>query len=104
MEVNDQNFQQEVLENKKLVMVDFWAPWCMPCQMLKPQIEELAETMKEKVDVKTMNVDESPQTAGEYEIRSIPAVFFFKNGEIIKQVVGMQSKDVYVKEIEKLSK
>ncbi len=103
MEVNDQNFQQEVLENKKLVMVDFWAPWCMPCQMLKPQIEELAETMKEKVDVKTMNVDESPQTAGAYEIRSIPAVFFFKDGEIVKQVIGMQSKDTYIKAVDELS-
>ncbi len=104
MEINDQNFQKDVLENQKLVMVDFWAPWCMPCQMLKPMIEELGEEMKEKVDVKTMNVDENQETAKKYGIQSIPAVFFFKNGEVVKELIGMQSKEAYEKEIEELSK
>jgi thioredoxin 1 len=104
MEVNDESFQKEVLENKKLVMVDFWAPWCMPCQMLKPMVEELGEEMKEKVDVKTMNVDENQETAKKYGIQSIPAVFFFKNGEVVKEVIGMQSKDSYIEIIDELSR
>jgi thioredoxin 1 len=104
MEINDQNFQKDVLENKNLVMVDFWAPWCMPCQMLKPMVEELGEEMKEKVDVKTMNVDENQETAKKYGIQSIPAVFFFKNGEVVKEVIGMQSKDSYIEIIDELSR
>jgi thioredoxin 1 len=104
MEINNQNFQKDVLENKNLVMVDFWAPWCMPCQMLKPMVEELGEEMKEKVDVKTMNVDENQETAKKYGIQSIPAVFFFKNGEVVKEVIGMQSKDSYIEIIDELSR
>ena len=104
MEINDQNFQKDVLENQKLVMVDFWAPWCMPCQMLKPMIEELGEEMKEKVDVKTMNVDENQETSKKYGIQSIPAILFFKNGEVVKEVIGMQSKDSYIEAIDELYK
>ncbi len=104
MVINDESFQKEVLENERLVMVDFWAPWCGPCQMLKPIVEELGEEMKDKVDVKTMNVDENQKAAGEYNIRSIPAILFFKNGEVIKELIGMQSKDSFVQTINELSK
>ncbi len=103
MDIKDADFQKEVLENEKLTIVDFWAPWCMPCQMLTPIIEELAEEMKEKADVYKMNVDECPETAEKYGIKGIPAVLFFKNGEVVKEMKGMQSKEVYVKEIEELS-
>ncbi len=103
MDIKDADFQKEVLENKKLVLVDFWALWCMPCQMLTPVIEEIGEEMKEKADVKKMNVDECPETAEKYSIKGIPAVLFFKNGEVVKEIKGMQSKEVYVKEIEELS-
>jgi len=105
MELKDDVFQKEVLDKKdKLVIVDFWAPWCMPCQMLKPVFEELAEEMKEKADIYTMNVDECPETAEKYEIKGIPAILFFKNGEVVKELSGMQSKEVFEKEIEELSK
>jgi thioredoxin 1 len=103
MVVNDESFQKEVLENERLVMVDFWAPWCGPCQMLKPMVEELGEEMKDKVDVKTINVDENQKTAGEYNIRSIPAILFFKNGEVVKELIGMQSKDSFIEVINELS-
>jgi thioredoxin 1 len=103
MEIKDADFQKEVLENEKLVVVDFWAPWCGPCQMLKPMIEGLAEEVKEKADVRTMNVDESQKTAGEYNIRSIPAVLFFKNGEVVKEMIGMQSKESYIQAIDELN-
>ncbi len=103
MEITDDVFQKEVLENEKLVVVDFWAPWCMPCQMLKPMIEELGEEVKEKADVKTMNVDENQKTASEYNISSIPAVLFFKNGKVVKEMIGMQSKDSYMQAIDELN-
>lgn len=104
MEVNDENFQKEVLENKKLVMVDFWAPWCMPCQMLMPVMETLANEMEGVIDVKKMNVDESQKTAEEYGVRSIPAVLFFKDGKVVKEVIGMQPREAYIEVIEDLTK
>ena len=104
MEINSGSFQKEVLENKNLVMVDFWAPWCMPCQMIKPMVEELGEEMKEKVDVKTLNVDENKESADKYNIRGIPAILFFKNGEVVKEMVGMQSKEAFIEVINELSK
>lgn len=104
MEVNDESFQKEVLENKKLVMVDFWAPWCMPCQMLTPVVEALADEMEGKVDVKKMNVDENQKTAEEYNVKSIPLVLFFKNGKVVKEVIGMQSREAYIEIIEDLTK
>jgi thioredoxin 1 len=103
MDIKDGDFEEKVLKNKKLTIVDFWAPWCMPCQMLKPITEELAEEKKEKADIYKMNVDECPETAEKYSIRGIPAVLFFKDGEVVKEVTGMQSKEVYEKEIEELS-
>ena len=103
MDIKDEDFQKEVLENEKIVLVDFWAPWCMPCQMLKPTIEDLATEYEEKVDVKMMNVDENPDTSEEYGIKGIPAVLFFKKGEVVKEITGMQSKEVYEKAIEELT-
>lgn len=103
MEIKSDAFEEKVLKNKKLTVVDFWAPWCMPCQMLKPIIEELAKEMKEKADIYTMNVDENPEISEKYNIKGIPAVLFFKDGEVVKEVTGMQSKEVFEKEIEELS-
>lgn len=103
MDIKDGDFEKEVLKNEKLVVVDFWAPWCMPCQMLTPIIEEIGEEMKEKADVKKMNVDECPETAEKYNIKGIPAVLFFKNGEVVKEISGMQSKEVYVEAIGELA-
>jgi thioredoxin 1 len=90
----DQNFQQEVLNSQKPVLVDFWAPWCGPCQMMGPIIEELAEELEGKVVVGKLNVDENPQMAQKYGIMSIPTLLIFKNGQVIEQFVGVQPKEV----------
>ncbi len=91
----DDKFQEDVLNSDKLVLVDFWAEWCTPCQMLGPIIEELAEELKDKVVVGKLNVDENRETAMKYQVMSIPTVLLFKNGEIVKQFVGVQPKQVY---------
>lgn len=98
----DQNFKQEVLENKGSVIVDFWAPWCGPCRAVSPIIDELAKEFAGKVKIGKVNVDENSQTAGQYEVMSIPSVVFFKNGKPIKAIVGAQSKENYKQEIEQI--
>lgn len=103
MDITDENFKKEVLESKKLVVVDFWAPWCMPCQILKPTLEELANEVKDKADVKFVNVDDCPETAKEYNIMSVPAVLFFKNGELVDTAIGTHAKENYIKIIDELS-
>ena len=94
VEVNDSNFDKKVLEEskKKLVLVDFWAPWCGPCRMLAPQIEKAVESMKGKVVLAKVNVDENPKKAQEYGVMSIPSVKLFKNGEIIDEFIGVKSE------------
>ncbi len=96
----DQNFQQQVVSSKVPVVVDFWAPWCMPCRMVTPIIEQLAGEYAGKVAVGKMNVDENPQTASQFAIMSIPTVMVFKNGKPVKSLIGAQSKDNYKKMIE----
>ena len=100
MEFNDQNFEAEVLKSDKPVLVDFWAPWCGPCRMVAPVIEELAEEVKDKFKVGKLNVDESPQTAQKYGIMSIPTLIIFKDGEVVKQMAGVQAKDFLKSELE----
>lgn len=99
----DQNFQTEVMQSKELVMVDFWAPWCTPCKVVGPTIEQLATEYKGKVKVGKMNVDENPQVAGTFGIMSIPTVMLFKNGQPVKATVGAQSKDAYKRMIDEAS-
>lgn len=94
----DQNFKEQVTENKLPVVVDFWAPWCGPCKMVSPIIEELAKEYEGKVVVGKMNVDEN-QTAGEFGVMSIPTVMIFKDGKPVKQMVGAQGKATYQKAI-----
>ncbi len=93
MEFTDQNFDQEVLKNDKLVLVDFWAPWCGPCQMMGPIIEELAREMVNEVKAGKLNVDENSKTAEEFSIMSIPALKIFKNGKVVKDFIGVQAKE-----------
>ncbi len=93
----DQNFEKEVLESETPVLVDFWAPWCGPCQMMGPIIEELAEENEGKVKVGKLNVDENPQVAAKFGIMSIPTVVFFKDGKEINRQIGLESKEVYLK-------
>ena len=79
--------------------MDFWAPWCGPCKMLSPIIEEVAKEMKENVCIAKMNVDENPVIAGRYKIMSIPTMLIFKGGKIIDQLVGAQPKDIILKRL-----
>jgi thioredoxin 1 len=98
----DQNFSQEVLESDKPVVVDFWAPWCPPCRMVTPIIEELAKEFAGKVKIGKINVDENSQIAGRYNVMSLPSIIFFENGQPMKTMVGAQSKEDYKQEIEQI--
>ena len=98
----DANFQQEVLKSTTPVLVDFWAVWCGPCQMQGPIIEDIAKTMEGKLKVGKLNVDENPTTAQTYGVMSIPTIMIFKNGSVVKQMIGLQNKDVLVSEINKI--
>lgn len=101
-EFTDQNFDQEVLKSDKPVLVDFWAPWCGPCQVMGPVIEELAKEMDGKAKVGKMNVDEHPETAQKYGIMSIPSIKIFKGGQVVKEFVGVQAKDALKNVLENL--
>lgn len=98
----DQNFEQEVLKSDKPVLVDFWAAWCGPCQMMGPIIEELAEEVKDKYKVGKLNVDENRETASKYGIMSIPTLIIFKDGKEVRQFVGVQSKENLEEELGKI--
>ncbi len=92
LELTESNFDAEVLKSDKLVLVDFWAPWCGPCQMMGPVIDELASELTD-AKVAKLNVDEHPSIAQKYGIMSIPALKIFKGGQVVKELVGIQTKD-----------
>lgn len=98
--VTDSDFKKSVLEGNGLILVDFWAAWCMPCLMLSPIIEEVANEMKDIVTVYKLNVDENPNTAAEYKVMSIPTVILFKGGQAVETFIGVQPKSVYERAIE----
>ncbi|KKQ44298.1 MAG: lpbca thioredoxin [Candidatus Moranbacteria bacterium GW2011_GWC2_37_8] len=102
-EFTDQNFDQEVIASEKPVLVDFWAPWCGPCQMMGPVIEQLAEEMGEAAKVGKVNVDENGDVSAKFGIMSIPALKIFKGGKVVKEYVGVQSKEALKKALEELA-
>ncbi|SDJ64784.1 thioredoxin [Salimicrobium halophilum] len=96
---SDQNFEQET--NDGLALVDFWAPWCGPCKMIAPVLEEIDEEMNDDVKIVKLNVDENQETASKFGVMSIPTLLLFKNGEVVDQVVGFQPKEQLTEVIKK---
>ena len=95
-EITDDNFADEVESGEGLYMIDFWAEWCGPCRMIAPVVDQLADEYKEKgLKVGKLNVDDNQQTAVRFSVRSIPAILFFKDGELVDQVVGAGPKAMY---------
>jgi thioredoxin 1 len=89
--VNDQNFQQEVIQSSRPVLVDFWAEWCGPCRSIAPALEQLAEQY-DGVAIRKLNVDDNPQVTGDHGIRSIPTLMVFQDGTLMETLVGSQSR------------
>jgi len=97
IDLNDKNFEENVLKSTLPVLVDFWAEWCGPCQMVEPIIDKLAEEYQGKVKVGKLNVDKNPQIAAKYMVMSIPTVILFKEGKEVGRKVGFEGKKAYVK-------
>ncbi|MCX7816242.1 MAG: thioredoxin [Syntrophales bacterium] len=91
--VTDQSFDREILKADKPALVDFWAPWCGPCRMLAPTIEQIAQEYGDRIIVSKLNVDENPVTTSKYGIRSIPTLILFKDGAPVDGVIGVVPKD-----------
>jgi thioredoxin 1 len=91
-EVTDATFATDVLEHDKPIMVDFWAEWCGPCRAVSPILDKIAEEHSDKLDIVKLNVDDNPETAMKYGITSIPAMYVFQGGEIVKRVIGAKPK------------
>jgi thioredoxin len=98
-EVTDGNFQAEVIENEKAVLVDFWAPWCGPCRVIAPSLEEIAAE-REDLEIVKLNVDDNQATAARYDVMSIPTLILFKNGEPAHKIIGAMPKSRLVQELE----
>jgi thioredoxin 1 len=92
---NDENFEADVLNSDKVVLLDFWAEWCAPCKMIAPLLDEAADQYEDKLKVAKINIDENPNTPAKYQIRSIPTLMLFKDGSVLAQKLGaMPKKDL----------
>src|SRR5947207_12025188 len=102
--LNDSNFEKEITQNDQTVLVDFWAPWCGPCKMISPMLDEIATEKAGSVRVAKVNVDENQNLSVKYNVRAIPALLFFKNGQLRDQVIGMTSKKDLVGRLDALAR
>jgi thioredoxin 1 len=102
LEIDDITFDTEVLKSDKPVLIDFWAPWCGPCRAISPLVEQLADEFGDKIKFVKCNVDENPITPGKYGIRSIPTLMFFKDGNVVDQVIGIVAKSKLEEVINKI--
>ncbi|MBP7056384.1 MAG: thioredoxin [Candidatus Omnitrophica bacterium] len=93
LEITQDNFEKEVLQSREPVLVDFWAPWCMPCKIIAPSVEKLAEELKGKVKVAKSNVDDSPEIATNLSVLNIPTLVIFKSGQEVARIIGVNSKE-----------
>lgn len=103
LELKDDNFDKEIKEFKGVALVDFWAPWCGPCKMQAPILDEVSKEMdnNDKVKVAKLNVEENKLKSGEYQVMSIPNLKLFKDGEVVEDLVGLQSKETLLEAINK---
>ncbi len=97
--VTEANFEQEVINNEKTVLVDFWAEWCGPCRAVSPILDQIAAENSDKLDIVKLNVDEHPALAAKYQITSIPAMKVFQKGEVVKTVIGAKPKPALEKDL-----
>jgi thioredoxin 1 len=104
VELNQDNWQSNVVDNPLPVVVDFWAVWCGPCRMIAPTIEQLADEYAGKVLVGKVNVDDNQDLAAEFRINTIPQVYIFKNGQVVERLSGAQPKTAYVAAVDKVLK
>ncbi|AAZ57142.1 thioredoxin [Thermobifida fusca] len=98
--VTDDTFEEVVLKSKLPVLVDFWAEWCAPCKMIAPVLEQIAEEQEGKLTVVKINADQNPDTVRQYGVMGLPTLNLYKNGEVVKQLVGAKPKRVIEKELE----
>jgi len=98
--ITDSDFAQQV-EQSGTVLVDFWAPWCGPCKMIAPVLEEIDSEIGDKIKITKLNVDENPETAGRFGVMSIPTLLVFKDGNVVDKIVGFQPKDALLNTLNK---
>ncbi len=102
LKVEDSTWDAEVMKSSDLVMVDFWAVWCGPCQMVAPIVDELSKEYAGKLKVLKLNTDENPEVAGRYQVMSIPTILFFKGGQVVEKLVGARPKRQFKETIDSL--